>query len=296
MTGIAERIASLPLWRGPIAITPLSGGLSNESFVVTDDAGRHVVRFGKDYPFHHVFREREVMTARAAEAAGFAPAVEHAGPGVMVSAFIDGRTFEAADVRAHGEAIAAMMARFHRDMPARVSGPGFMFWPFHVVRDYVHTLSAAGGADAAGLARAMRQADALERQQVALPIVFGHNDLLPANFIRDDNRLWLIDFEYAGFSTAMFDLAGIASNAGMTAGESDALLGAYFGHAPDTALRRSHSAMQCVSLLREALWGLVSRIHLAAPGVDYDAYATDNFNRLAESLDRHQTHFGRLDP
>ncbi|MFZ1679903.1 MAG: choline/ethanolamine kinase family protein [Rhizobiaceae bacterium] len=296
MTGVTERIRSLPLWRGPIVIAPLSGGLSNESFVVSDDAGRHVVRFGKDYPFHHVLREREVMTARAAEAAGFAPAVEHAGPGVMVSAFIDGRTFEAADVCAHGEAIAAMMARFHRDMPARVTGPGFMFWPFHVVRDYVHSLSAAGGTDADVLARALRQADALERQQVALPIVFGHNDLLPANFIHDGERLWLIDFEYAGFSTAMFDLAGIASNAGMSSGQADDLLGAYFGYAPGEALRRSHSAMQCASLLREALWGLVSRIHLAAPGVDYDAYAAENFTRLAASLDRHQTHFGRLDP
>jgi thiamine kinase-like enzyme len=33
-------------------------------------------------------------------------------------------------------------------------------------------------------------------------------------FIDDGERLWLIDFEYAGFNTAMFDLAGAASNAG----------------------------------------------------------------------------------
>ena len=63
-------------------------------------------------------------------------------------------------------------------------------------------------------------AEELEQAQVALPIVFGHNDLLPANFLDDGNRLWLIDFEYAGFSTAMFDLAGAASNAGMSADEA----------------------------------------------------------------------------
>ena len=61
-----ERIRALPLWRGAITIAPLKGGLSNESWLVRDDAGQHVVRFGKDYPFHHVFRERETMTARAA--------------------------------------------------------------------------------------------------------------------------------------------------------------------------------------------------------------------------------------
>ena len=46
-------------------------------------------------------------------------------------------------------------------------------------------------------------------------IVFGHNDLLPANFIDDGERLWLIDFDYAGFNSPLFDLGGLASNNGL---------------------------------------------------------------------------------
>ena len=68
MTASEDRIRALPLWRGAIEIAPLKGGLSNEIWLVTDAAGRHVVRFGKDFPFHHVVREREAMTARAAHA------------------------------------------------------------------------------------------------------------------------------------------------------------------------------------------------------------------------------------
>jgi thiamine kinase-like enzyme len=64
----------------------------------------------------------------------------------------------------------------------------------------------------------------LEAVQAPLPIIFGHHDLLPANFIHDGRRLWLIDFEYAGFGTAMFDLAGIASNSGFDAVKADELL------------------------------------------------------------------------
>ena len=45
-----------------------------------------------------------------------------------------------------------------------------------------------------------------------LPIVFGHHDLLPTNFMDDGKRLWLIDWEYGGFGTAMFDLANISAN------------------------------------------------------------------------------------
>jgi aminoglycoside phosphotransferase (APT) family kinase protein len=87
-----KRIRALPIWRGQISIEPLKGGLSNESYVVTSGGRRYVVRFGRDFPFHHVFREREVMTARAAHAAGFAPEVIHAEPGLMVTAFLGART------------------------------------------------------------------------------------------------------------------------------------------------------------------------------------------------------------
>ena len=95
------RSGAFPAWNGPVAIETLKGGLSNESFLVSDGNGRHVVRFGRDFPFHQVYREREIMSARAAAAAGLGPAVEYAEPGVMVCAFLDARTYDGEDVRAN---------------------------------------------------------------------------------------------------------------------------------------------------------------------------------------------------
>lgn len=294
MSGRAAEVAALPLWRGVPEVVPLLGGLTNLSYRVTDAAGAWVVRFGADIPAHHVFRDREVMATRAAAAAGFAPEVIHAAPGVMVSRFIEGRTYGAADVRANLPRIAALMARFHREMPAHVSGPGFCFWVFHVIRDYARTLAAGGSRMAGELAGYLDLAARLEAAQVALPVVFGHHDLLPANLIDDGARLWLIDYEYAGFGTAMFDLAGIASNAECSAEEGEALLGAYFGRAPDAALRRSFAAMQCASLLREAMWSMVSELHLDTPGVDFVAYTAENLARLDRALDAFQSAHGKL--
>ena len=37
--------------------------------------------------------------------------------------------------------------------------------------------------------------------------------------------------------------------------------------------------MQCASLLREAMWSMVSELHLDAPGVDYVAYTEENLER-----------------
>ena len=145
----------------------------------------------------------------------------------------------------------------------------------------------------AELPRYLALAEELEAAQAALPIVFAHNDLLPANFLDDGERLWLIDFEYAGFSTAMFDLAGAASNAGMSPEEAETLLGVYFGDTPSAAIRRSHQAMQCASLLREAMWSMVSELHLEAPGVDYVAYTAENLERLEAALDAYRTAYGK---
>ena len=282
-----DRIRALPCWSGRIEIVQLKGGLSNESHKVTDASGEHVVRFGKDYPFHHVFRDRELMTARAAHAAGFAPEIRYSEPGVMVSAFITGKTYCSDDVRQNRDRIAALIRNFHILMPGQVSGAGFMFWVFHVIRDYARTLQAAQSSWCKQLPGYLKLNAELEAAQLPLPIIFGHNDLLPANFIDDGERIWLIDFEYAGFGTAMFDLSGIAANAEMPESEAEALIAGYFegeAQAERKALLKSFAAMQCAALLREAMWGMVSAIHLNAPGANYDAYAHENLSRLDTAL------------
>ncbi|MDP2081270.1 MAG: phosphotransferase [Pseudotabrizicola sp.] len=290
MTAPAQ-ITALPCWSGTLSAAPLEGGLSNESWLVTDAAGQHVARFGRDFPFHHVDRAREVATARAAHAAGFGPAVEYAAPGVSVVQFIPSRTWTAADVRAAPDRIGALLRRFHDGMAHHISGTPYIFWPFHVIRDYARTIAAGGSPFAPDLSRYLALSDRLEVAQIPLPIIFGHHDLLPANILDDGSRLWLIDYEYAGFGTAMFDLAGVASNAGMMAGETSALLQAYLGQPPDVDFQRAFDAMQCASLLREAMWAMVSDIHLAAPGSDYRSYARDNLMRLEAALNQFtQTH------
>jgi thiamine kinase-like enzyme len=293
MPDTEARIRAIPIWQGAIAWQPLKGGLSNESFTVTDSSGKYVVRFGRDFPFHHVSRQREVMAARAAHAAGFAPEVVHAEPGLMVSRFIEAKTFDAGDVSANIPRIAAIVRRFHDRMPAHVSGPGFIFWVFHVIRDYARTLEAGGSRMIARLPGFLALSAEMEQVQTPMPIVYGHHDLLPANFLDDGRRIWLIDFEYAGFGTAMFDLAGIASNAGFDQAQAHLLLSEYLGAAPDDALIRSHAAMQCASLLREAMWSMVSELYLDAPGVDYLAYTQENLDALEAAVAAYRSRFGK---
>jgi thiamine kinase-like enzyme len=284
-----DLIFALPCWAGLKAIEPLHGGLSNESHLVEDASGRYVVRFGQDYPFHHVDRAREFMAARAAHEACFAPRVHYSAPGVLVSSFIEGKTFGGLDVRNNSNAVAQLIRRFHNEMAAYVSGSGFMFWVFHVIRDYARTLSAHKGKWTGKLDQYVALSNELEREQISLPIVFGHNDLLPANFIDDGKRLWLIDFEYAGFSTSMFDIAAVAANSDMDDDQSAIFLACYFeNQTVNHELQRAFSAMQCAAALREAMWAMVSQVYLKTPGVDFNVYADENLARLDRALENHR--------
>ena len=140
----------------------------------------------------------------------------------------------------------------------------------------------------------MALADALEAQQAPLPIVFGHHDLLPGNLIDDGKRLWLIDWEYGGFGTAMFDLANLAANGRFTADDDRRLLESYFRQPPSDAVQRSFDAMKVASALREALWGMVSSIHLSVPGADYAAHAAEYLARTEVALEHYVARHGTL--
>ncbi|MGE0211462.1 MAG: phosphotransferase [Parvibaculaceae bacterium] len=292
MPASIDRVRSLPLWKEAVEPVPLKGGLSNESFTVEDSGRKYVVRLGEDIPVHHVFRDRERMVSKAAHEAGFAPELVHAEPGVMVFAFIEGKTFAEADVQANLERVARLMRDFHRALPNHVGGPAALFWVFHVIRDYARSLTEGRSRFAGQLPLYLGLAEEFENAQVPLPVIFGHNDLLPANFIDDGSRLWLIDFEYAAYSTAMFDLAGIASNALFSPEQDRELLAVYFDIAPAEQMVRSHAAMKCASLLREAMWSMVSELHLDAPGVDYVAYTAENLSRFEASLESYRSRFG----
>ena len=85
-----------------------------------------------------------------------------------------------------------------------------------------------------------------------------HNDLLPANFIATDDGLVLLDWEYAGMGDRRFDLANFAMNTGAPCEHANALT---------------------LSLLREAMWGVVQAAN-SDLDFDFSAYADEHFARL----------------
>ncbi len=92
----------------------------------------------------------------------------------------------------------------------------------------------------------------------------------------------------------MFDLANLASKAGLSDEWSVQLLVLYYAQSLDVDLLRRHTAMQCISFLREAIWSMVSELCPNAPGADYEAYHEEYLESLALILDGYRSRFGRV--
>lgn len=272
-----DKVRSLPIWRGTVQAEPLGGGITNVNFVVQDAEKRVVVRIGDDIPVHQILRFNERAASCAAHDAGISPAVLYHEPGALVIDFIHGRTLSAADFQTPAtlDAALSLVARAHRDIPRFLRGPSLVFWVFHVLRDYAATLREGASRHTPNLPALLDQAARLEAATGPVDLVFGHNDLLPANFIDDGTRLWLVDWDYAGWGSPLFDLGGLAANNGLSSDQEAHALATYYNRPPDAALWRRYRAMKAASALREAMWSMVQELH-STLDFDYPAYTAAN--------------------
>lgn len=284
-----ERALALPIWTGTPTAVPMGGGITNLNLLVTDAKRRAVVRIGNDIPVHQIMRFNELAASRAAHAAGVSPAVLYHEPGALVIDFVEGRTMSADDLRAPDllEQALALVMHAHRDIPRHLRGPSLTFWVFQTLRDYTATLTEGRSSHQPLLSGLMDEAVELEAAVGRIDLIFGHNDLLPGNFLHDGRRMWLIDWDYAGWNSPLFDLGGLAANNGLDAAQEDWLLQAYFGQRPDQDLRHRYRAMKAAAALREAMWSMVQEIH-STLAFDYPAYTADNLATYQTALDAYR--------
>ena len=225
---IEKLIHSLPIWKDSINITTIDGGITNQNFLVQEKSKKFFVRFGNDIPEHNVSRSNELMANKAAFEAGVSPAVVYNSKGVLILDYIEGVTLSADGIKDKLESIIPLLKKIHYEIPKKLYGQSLIFWVFHVIKNYAKFLKDHKSSYTQLLPDLLSQSAKLEKNSSPYQIVFGHNDLLPANFLDDGSRLWVIDWEYAGFNTPLFDLGGLASNCDFSQKEEIYLLENYF--------------------------------------------------------------------
>ena len=113
-------------------------------------------------------------------------------------------------------------------------------------------------------------------------IVPCHNDPLPGNWILDDQeKLWLIDWEYAGMNDYIWDLACVSLECNYTEVEEKALLAAYYLREAQKEERQHFVAGKVYVDYLWFLWGLT---RVPYEGEYMQEYADGRYRRLKKNL------------
>src|SRR5258708_10963690 len=98
-TRVDDAVAQVSLWRGqPVQVSRLSGGLTNENYLVEAAGGRFVMRIpGQSTDLLSIDRANEVHNTKAAASTGIGPHVLKHVPGraVLGLTFLPGPTMSA---------------------------------------------------------------------------------------------------------------------------------------------------------------------------------------------------------
>ena len=278
-----ELINSIKFWKNEIKVSPVEGGITNKNFLVDDGSEKYFVRIGDDIPEHLVFRSNEIQASHAASKIGVCPKLLFHDKSIQVFNFINGKTLDSADIKNNLEEITKLIKKVHTMIPEQLVGQSVIFWVFYVIKNYKNFLEKNNSTYIKILPDLLEKSIKLESVSAPFDIVFSHNDLLPANFIQNKNQIWLIDWEYAGFNTPLFDLGGLASNNEFTEKEEKNLLESYFEKKISSELFIKYKAIKCASLLRETMWSMVSEI-TSNINFDYRSYTSDNLSKFNKAF------------
>ena len=281
-----EAVARISLWRGKdVKVTSLSGGLTNENYLVEAGGERYVMRIpGASTELLSIDRVNEVHNARAAASTGIGPAVlEHVPQAdVMVLEFIPGPTMSAKTLQT-----ASMVRRMAESFKRLHAAPRFLkdFDMFRLIEDYLRIVDQHKVPIPADYRAWLPRLGEIERavRVASLPNVSCHNDLLCENFIDDGQYLRIVDYELSGNNDACFDLGNTAQEASLDDDLRAVLCEAYFGRVDPRQLAR----MNLFALMSDVGWTLWGAIQARISTLDFDFtdYYTTRWNRALAVMD-----------
>jgi thiamine kinase-like enzyme len=279
MPDLSAIIARLEPELGPLEgdPRPLAGGITNRNYRVRFGGEELVLRLcDNGAEVLGIDRTTEEIASRRAAAERIAPAVVAflADVPALVTRWLAGGDLTPEEVRSPAVLgqIAELLRRLHNSSALPTS-----FDVFRIVERQRELAATVPSSYADVLALAGRIESSLtgpEHEPVPC-----HNDLLTANFVRDGQRVCIVDWEYAGMNDRYFDLGNLSVNNGFGPDEDRALLELYFEE-PVTERRFAALAlMRLISDFREGMWGAVQNGR-SSLDFDYAGYADEHFERL----------------
>ena len=288
MTSSIEKVIQrVPQWKDApdLIYNPLGGGITNQNYKIETGGECFVLRIaGLKTNLLGIDRYTEYEASTRAGRLGIAPEVVHylEPEGYLVSRFIEGEPLPPEQVKLpHNlEKVTRMLKSFHETTLL----PG-VFWVPQIVKDYTKIAQENGISfpdNFEWLIACLEKAEAALQHDPS-PHCPCHNDLLNENFLIEDGRIYILDWEYAGMGDPYFDLANLSVNHDFDDHQDELLLKLYFGEL-STRSWAHLKVMRIISDYRESMWGLV-QMGISELDFDFRQYADKHFERLTSNLE-----------
>src|SRR6266508_3864888 len=268
------------IWPGQESRTSLlPGGITNHNFLVEVGDERFVARLaGAGTELLGIDREAERAAAEAAASVGVGPEVVAFLPelGCLVTRFIEGTGISTERMRDADmlQRVVPAIRAFHdgQELPST-------FAPFEIVVRFRDEAARRDVRIPDEYGPMLERARAIEAAFAVHPgrVLPCHNDLLNANFLLQGDRVWIVDYEYAGMNDPFFDLGNLATKHDFEDAHDELLLACYFGEVTDGRMARL-KLMNVMADFWEAMWGVLQQ-GISTLDFDYVGYAAANFER-----------------
>ena len=229
---LQEIFSILPGWNPDQiqVLEKLPGGESRDVWLIKHQTSKYVLHLDKPFA--------RSLTLDRSNIEGFSNALHKEGitsrlvfsnpeKGILVNEYIPGKQLGLDELHEHTclTSIAALLKRLHsQKVDAKVYD---LVGGIRRYRKLIDSPAARRWSDEA--------LDLLDQVSDA-PLSFCHNDLLVQNIIKQDENLFLIDWEYAGLGNPLFDLATIVQHHQLDEECKQIFLKAYYGAVDQTTL------------------------------------------------------------
>ena len=270
-----------PGW-GSFTLNPIPGGLTNQNLLIETGSGeKYVARLpGKDTELFGINRLTEYAISRLAWEIGIAPepVIFIAAHEILVTRFVEGVSIETNDTTTIRK-VARLLRRLH----SAPEVPGIFDLP-SVIEDYISTARRFNVTLPGQLGEALEYSGKIINAIARCPrqTVPCHNDLIAANFLQSQDRLYLLDWEYAGMGDPYVDLGNCAVNFCMDEAGCRTLMESYLDREPSAVEMAQLHLLRVLSDLREAMWAYV-QVGISTLDVDFHAYGMKHLDRFLQN-------------
>ena len=262
------------------------GGMTNKNFKIFIDGKSFVIRVPGNGTEEMISRNDEIKNAIYANKVGVDAELVYFNEetGVKISRFIENAETlspEGAKKQHNMEMVCSILKKLHNSNGEMNNN----FDIYGKIEKYESLVKEANGIFFDDYFEVKEKVYYLKNIMDALEVKLTpcHNDTIAENFIKSgEDKIYLIDWEYAGMNDPMWDLAAHCLENNFTKDEEELFLNIYFnGHVEDKYKRR----IQINKIYQDFLWSTWTNIK-EAKGDDFGSYGIDRYNRAKKNLDK----------